>query len=207
MATTNIMATTNTNIMATTNTNANIMATTNTNANIMATTNNTIRLVTRKGPVIFDITSVNISTTTIAMLKVMIADIVNISPENQCILRTYPGGISNINFKEMLSNQTMGECSITVGVHLFVWSSTDPVVMKVRAHEARQEKYSREAAKLWEKENAKLVKKREEREDVTKRTREEERLTQLFLEGYEIELRKEKEAELYWASWRKRHNL
>ncbi len=166
--------------------NTNIMAQiiTNANTNIMTqiiTNTNTIRLVTREGPVIFDITNLNISTTTIAMLKVMIAHLVNILPENQCILRKYPSGITGIHFKEMCDKQTMGECSIGAGVHLFVWLSTDPVVMKIRAHELRQEKYRNKAAKLWEKENAKLVKEREDREEITKRTKEEERLTQQFL--------------------------
>lgn len=167
----------------------------------------TIRLVTRSGPIRFDMVDVNTSTTTIASFKQMIASTVNIPVENQCILTRYPSGIQGIDFKEMRGEQTMCECCITHDVHLFVWPSTDPVVTKIRAHERRQDRYSMDAAKVWEEENAFRVKEREDREDIIIRTREEDRLTQLWLQEYEKEVIKAREADVYWAEWRKKHNL
>jgi hypothetical protein len=46
-----------------------------------------------------------------------------------------------------------------------------------------------------------------EREEINQRKREEDRLTQIWLQEYEIEARKAKEADEYWAAWRKKHNL
>jgi len=154
---------------------------------------NTIRLVTRSGPIRFNMVDVNTSNTTIASFKEMIANHVGIPAENQCILRKD----SNINYREMHDEQTMYDCGITDDVHLFVWPSTDPVVMRVRACAVRQEKYNNAVPKIRE----------EDREEINRRKIEEERLTQLWLREYEIEAIKAKEAEEYFAAWRRKHNL
>ena len=162
---------------------------------------NTIRLVTRSGPIRFNILDVNTSNTTIASFKEMIASVVGIPAENQCILR------KSVNYKEMHDEQTMHECGIIDDVHLFVWPSTDPVVMRVRACTVRQEKYN----KIQEKEREAIITREEinirTREEINMRIREEERLTQVWFQEYETEAKKAREAEVYWAEWRKKHNL
>ncbi len=164
----------------------------------------TIRLVTRSGPVRFNMTGIDTSTT-IVSLKDMIASAVGIFSEDQCILRKCPGFTG---YKEMRGEQTMGECGITADVHLFVWSSTDPVVMRVRAHE---EKSRKEAEARWDdgrEERESEGRAREARQATSRRKREEERLTQVFLEGeYEMELRREADSRIFWKAWRKKHNL
>jgi len=144
---------------------------------------NTIRLVTRSGHIRFDMVDVNTSNTTITSFKEMIASTVGIPVENQCILRKD----SNVNYKEMRDEQTIYDCGIIDGEHLFVWPSTDPVVMKLRA-----------AAKTYHV---------EDREEINRRTREEERLTQIWLQEYKIEAIKSREGEVYWAEWRRKNNL
>jgi hypothetical protein len=163
------------------------------------------QLVTRAGRIHGDIPDIN-APTTIDGIKKMIAPGVGIPAEDQCILQKYPGPTG---YKEMRGEQTLGECGIiTPNVQLFVWSSTDPVVMRVRDYEEESRK---EAAARWEEgreERERDERDEREREATSRRKREEERLTQVFLEGeYAMELRREEDSKIFWTAWRKKHNL
>jgi hypothetical protein len=82
-----------------------------------------------------DIRHIN-APTTIDGIKELIAPDVGIPAEDQCILLEYPGPTG---YKEMRGEQTLGECGIiTPNVQLFLWPSTDPVVMRVRDYEERE---------------------------------------------------------------------
>ena len=82
-----------------------------------------------------DIRHIN-APTTIDGIKELIAPDVGIPAKDQCILQKYPWPIG---YKEMRGEQTLGECGIiTPNVQLFVYSSTDPVVMRVRDYEERE---------------------------------------------------------------------
>ena len=163
------------------------------------------QLVTGADRIYVDIPDIN-AHTTIDGIKKMIAPGVGIPAEDQCILQKYLGPIG---YKEMQGEQTLGECGIiTPKVQLFVWSSTNPVVMRVRAHEEESRK---KAAALWEEgreERERDERDKREREATSRRKREEERLTQVFLEGeYAMGLRREADSKIFWAAWRKKHNL